>query len=181
MSHAQHKWTGFTPYNTLIINVDKHAFGIKEEPIECSGSTFIPKRETHITVLGSELGSQLNQLFMSNPHTEQQVRQAFESTDWSYTKTGDLRHIVRENTELTGMNMTEESIIMLIEMEGMAEFYAQLKILGVINNDHPVPPPHVTLYTRNCDLGIGIHSDVELSKLSRERIAVFDFDTPKSS
>jgi len=66
-------------------------------------------------------------------------------------------------------------------MEGMAEFYAQLKILGVINNDHPVPPPHVTLYTRNCDLGIGIHSNAELSKLCRERIAVFDLDSPKSS
>ena len=181
MSHAQLKWPGFTAYNTLIIDVDKHEFGIKAEPIEYSGSAFSPKRETHITVLGTELGSHLNQLFMSNPHLEQQVTQAFESTDWSYTKTGDLRHIVRENTELTGMNMTEESIIMLIEIKGMAEFYAQLKILGVINNDHPVPPPHVTLYTRNCDLGIGIHSDVELSKLSRERVAVSDFDTPKSS
>ena len=181
MSHTQLKWPGLTAYNTLIIDVDKHAFGIKEEPIEYSGSTFIPKRETHITVLGSELGSHLDQLFMSNPLIEQQLRQAFESTDWSYTKTGDLRHIVRQNTERTSMNMTEESIIMLIEMEGMAEFYAQLKILGVINNDHPVPPPHVTLYTRNCDLGIGIHSDVELSKLGREQIAVLNLDSPKTS
>ena len=181
MSHAQLKWPGLTAYNTLIINVDKHEFGINAEPIEYSGSAFIPKREAHITVLGSELGSRLHQLIISNSHIEQQVRQAFESTDWSYTKTGNLRHIARENTELAGMNMTEESIIMLVEMEGMAEFYAQLKILGVIDNDHPVPPPHVTLYTRNCDLGIGIHSDVELSKLSREQIAVFDFDSPKSS
>ena len=179
MSHAQLKWPGFTAYNTLIIDVDKHEFGIKAEPIEYSGSTFIPKQEAHITVLGTELGSRLHQLFISNSHIEQQVRQAFESTDWSYTKTGDLRHIARENTELAGMNMTEESIIMLVEMEGMAEFYAQLKTLGVIDNDHPVPPPHVTLYTRNCDPGIGIHSDVELSKLSRERVAVSDFDSPK--
>jgi len=181
MSHAQLKWPGFTAYNTLIINVDMHEFGIKTKPIEYSGSEFIPKREAHITVLGSEAGSHLHQLFMSNSHTEQQVRQAFESTDWSYTKTGDLRHIVRENTESTGMNMPEESIIMLVEMEGMSEFYAQLKTLGVIDNDHPVPPPHVTLYTRNCDLGIGIRSDVELSILGREQIAVFDFDSPKSS
>ena len=178
MSHAQLKWPGFTAYNTLIINLDKHEFGIKTEPIEYSGSTFIPKREAHITVFGSDLGSYLHQLFISNSHIERQVRQAFESTDWSYTKTGDIRHITRENTELAGINMTEESIIMLVDMEGMAAFYAQLKTLGVINNDHPVPPPHVTLYTRNCDLGIGIHSDNELSKLSREQIAVFDFDSP---
>ena len=181
MSHAYLKWPDLTPYNTLIINVDKHEFGIKAESIEYSGSTFIPKRETHITILGSDLGSHLHQLFLSNSHIEQQVRQAFESTDWSYTKTADLRHIVRENTELANMNVTEESIIMLVNMKGMAEFYAQLKTLGVISNDHPVPPPHVTLYTRNCDPGIGIHSDNELSELSREQITVFDFDPPKSS
>jgi hypothetical protein len=180
MSHAQLKWPDFTANHTLIIDVDKHEFGIKAEPIEYSGSAFIPKREAHITVLGTELGSRLQQLFIINPPIERQVRQAFESTDWSYTKTGDLRHIARENTELAGMNITEESIIMLVEMEGMTAFYAQLKSLGVIDNDHPVPPPHVTLYTRNCDPGIGIHSDVELSKLSREQIAVIDLDSPKS-
>ena len=116
MSHAQLKWPGFTAYNTLIIDVDKHEFGIKAEPIEYSGSTFIPKREAHITVLGTELGSRLHQLIISNSHIEHQVRQAFESTDWSYTKTGDLRESAGENTELAGMNVTEESIIMLVEI-----------------------------------------------------------------
>jgi hypothetical protein len=175
MSHTQLKWPGFTTYNTLIISVDKHEFGIKSEPVRYSGKTFIPKPEAHITVFGSALGTQLLQLFMNNPQLEQQVRQAFESTDWSYRKTRDWRHLARKNTALTGTNTTEESIIMLIEMEGMAEFYAKLESLDLINAGHPEPPPHVTLYTRNCDLGIGIHSDNELSKLSREQVAVFDF------
>ena len=166
MSHAQLNWPGLTSRNTLIIRVDKSDFDIKSTPIEYSGRTLIPKQEAHITLLGSDLGTHLQQLFTDNPLVEQQVRQAFESTDWSYTKTHDLRHLVRENSELTGVDKTEESIIMRLEMGGMAEFYTQLKKLGLIHKDHPVPPPHVTLYTRNCDPGIGVHSESELIKLT---------------
>ena len=163
-------WPGFTPYNTLIISVDKHDFGIKPESIEYSDKTFAPKQEAHITVLGSEHGLDLLQQFINNPDLEQRVQQAFESTDWSYTKTRDLRHLVRENTERSGKNTTEETIIMLLEMEGMTAFYTQLKTHGLVNKDHPVPPPHVTLYTRNCDLGIGVYSESELSELTCEYI-----------
>jgi hypothetical protein len=170
MTHAQLNWPGLTSGNTLIIRVDKSDFGIKSTSIEYSGRTFIPKQEAHITVFGSDLGTHLQQLFTENPLVEQQVIQAFESTDWCYTKTDDLRHLVRENSELTGMDKTEESIIMRLEMGGMAEFYTKLKQLDLTHKDHPVPPPHVTLYTRNCDLGIGVHSETELIKLTSEHI-----------
>jgi len=170
MTHAQLNWPGLTSGNTLIIRVDKSDFGIKSTSIEYSGRTFVPKQEAHITVFGPDLGTHLQQLFTDNPLVEQQVIQAFESTDWCYTKTDDLRHLVRENSELTGMDKTEESIIMRLEMGGMAEFYTKLKQLGLTHKDHPVPPPHVTLYTRNCDLGIGLHSESELTKLTCEHI-----------
>lgn len=170
MTHAQLNWPGLTSRNTLIIRVDKSDFGIKSTSIEYSGRTFVPKQEAHITVFGSDLGTHLQQLFTDNPLVEQQVKQAFECTDWCYTKTDDLRHLVRENSELTGMDKTEESIIVRLEMCGMAEFYTRLKQLGLIHKDHPVPPPHVTLYTRNCDLGIGVHSESELNKLTCEYI-----------
>jgi hypothetical protein len=170
MSFAQLNWPGLTSLNTLIIHVDRNDFGIKSTPIEYSGRTFIPKQEAHITVLGSDLGTHLQQLFTNNSLVEQQVKRAFESTDWSYTKTHDLRHLVRKNAELTGMNNTEESIIMRLKMGGMAEFYAKLKKLGLIRKDQPVPPPHVTLYTRNCDAGIGVHSESELTSLTCELI-----------
>jgi hypothetical protein len=170
MTHAQLNWPGLTSRNTLTIRVDKNDFGIKSTSIEYSGRTFVPKQEAHITVFGSDLGTHLQQLFTDNPLVEQQVKQAFENTDWCYTKTDDLRHLVRQNSEHTGMDKTEESIIMRLEMGGMAEFYTKLKQLGLIHKDHPVPPPHVTLYTRNRDLGIGVHSESELNKLTCEYI-----------
>ena len=170
MSRAQLKWPGLTCYNTLIIRIDKSEFGIQSKPIEYSGKAFIPKQEAHITVFGSDLGTHLLQQFTHNPLAEQQVKQAFESTDWRYTKTHDRRHLARENTALTGIDKTEESIIMRVKMDGMAEFYSKLKALGLIHKNQPVPPPHVTLYTRNCDLGIGVHSETELIKLTSEHI-----------
>ena len=166
MSHTHLKWPGLTSCNTLIIRVDRSDFGIKASPVEYSGKTFIPKQEAHITVLGSDTGTHLRQQFTSNPLTEQQATQAFESTDWSYIKTNDLRHLSRTNSDPGGVDKTEESIVMLLEMDGMAEFYAKLKTFCLIDKDHPVPPPHVTLYTRNCDLGIGVHSESELIKLT---------------
>ncbi len=170
MPHVQLNWPGFTSRNTLIIHVDKTSFGIGPTQIQYSGKAFIPKQEAHITVLGSNLGTHLLQQFADNPLAEQQVRQAFESIDWSYTKTHDLRHLVRENTEPGGIDKIEESIIMRLQMGGMEEFYTRLKTLGLINEDQPVPPPHVTLYTRNCDTGIGVHSESELIRLTREHM-----------
>jgi hypothetical protein len=163
-------WPGFTSNNTLIIDVDKSDFGIRSTPIEYSGRLFRPKHEMHITVLGTNPGIHLLQQFSNKPFAEQQVRQAFESTDWSYKKTNDLRLLARGNKEHTGTDKTEESIIMRLEMAGMAEFYTRLKTLGLIDGDQPVPPPHVTLYTRNCDTGIGVHSETELIKLTRAHL-----------
>jgi hypothetical protein len=170
MSRLQLNWPGLSTCNTLIIAVDKGDFGIRSTPIEYTGRTFIPKQEAHITVLGSDLGTHLQQQFNDNPLAEKQVKQVFESTDWSYTKTQDLRHLVRENNELGGIDKVEESIVIRLEMGGMAEFYSKLKTLGLIDEDQPVPPPHVTLYTRNCDQGIGVHSESELTKLTCDRI-----------
>lgn len=170
MHHKRIKWPGFTVNNALIISLDKHAFEIKSNPIKFAGKAFKPKSEAHITVLGSDLGTQLQQQIKENPQIEQRIRTAFENTDWSYSQTRDRRHLVRETTGFSGSDKTEESIIMLIKMEAMAEFYTKLKLLEIIDKDHPVPPPHVTLYTRNCDLGIGVHSERELSILSREQI-----------
>ncbi len=172
MSHGHLKWPGLTSSNTLIIRVDRHNFDIKPGPVNFSGKVFIPKQEAHITVFGSELGTHLLGQFVASPETEHQLCQAFESTDWSYVQTGELRRLARVNTDLADREIIEESIIMLIEMPGMAAFYSKLKTLGLIRPDHPLPPPHVTLYTRNCDLGIGIHSDSELAELSCEHVTL---------
>ena len=153
--------------NTLVISVDRHEFGIGPEPVNYAGKRFLPKQEAHITVLGTTLGSRLSQQFDHDSGIERKVRQAFEDIDWHYEKTSDLRHLVRQQTNDAD---DEESIIMLVRMDGMTVFYQRLMALGLIPADHPVPPAHVTLYTHNCDLGIGVDSDAELTRLTRGTI-----------
>jgi hypothetical protein len=161
------KWPGLGTLNTLVISVDRHEFGIGTEPAQYAGKLFLPKQEAHITVLGSTPGSRLSQQFDHDSASERKVRQAFEGIDWCYEKTSDLRHLVRQETNDGDV---EESIIMLVRMDGMTLFYKRLKALGLMPADQPVPPAHVTLYTHNCDPGIGVHSDAELAELTRGRI-----------
>jgi hypothetical protein len=162
-------WPALTAANTLIINVDKQDFGIQASPLEFAGRIFIPKQETHITVFGSGLGIQLHQRFDQQPSLEHAVAQAFENTDWSYQKTNDLRHLVKTSGKST-CQQAEESIVMLLKVDGMSAFYDKLKSLELIPGDYPVPPPHVTLYTRNSEFGIGVHSEDELTALTKAHL-----------
>ena len=66
-----------------------------------------------------------------------------------------------------GITATAAQQHVAFDMKGMKTFYDELKALGVLARDLPVPPPHVTLYTSNCDTGIGVHSEDELERLTR--------------
>jgi hypothetical protein len=160
------KWPGLSAENTLVINVDKQVFGIKPDPLEYDGKIFLPKQEAHITVFGSEIGTELLRQFVQNPEIEHRVQHAFESTDWTFTTTSELRHLVRTRATANAEDCIEETIIRLVKMQGMNDFYRKLKQLCLIAKDHPVPPPHVTLYTRNIDRGIGVDSEAQLAQLS---------------
>ena len=171
-------WPGFSEKNTLVIPVDKREFPILQSPLLLGGRTFKPKQETHVTVFGSSVGTALLQRIKTNPDIRSHIIKAFENTDWSFTQTSDYRHLVRKDAA----GSAKETIIVLLEMAGMARFYQELKALGLIGADHPLPPPHVTLYTRNCDSGIGIHSDDELAKLTFERLTrILHENTHKST
>ena len=164
------KWPGFSACHTLIIGVDKSSFNIQSGLYEHAGKLFKPKPETHVTVFGSTTGSALQRMIVQKPETEGQLRTAFESTDWSYTISEDVRRLARDVTNSTATATHQQSIIVLLEMQGMAQFYLKLKSLGLLGHDTALPPAHVTLYTHNCDKGIGVHSDSELAELSCERL-----------
>ncbi len=61
---------------------------------------------------------------------------------------------------------------MLLEMPGVAEFYRQLTTSGLFGPETPVPPAHVTLFTHNCPLGIGVPGDKVLKQLTVKTLPV---------
>jgi hypothetical protein len=159
-------WPGFNDRGTVLIEVSPESFCLASGPVVIDGKRYSAKQELHITLIGSKLGSLLLEKIVQEKTDEGQTVEAllkttFENLDWSYEKTGPVVILSRSKK-----GMIQRSIIMLIEMPAIAAFYQQLKSFGIIARDTPVPPAHVTLYTHNCPLGIGVPSHKMLDMLS---------------
>ena len=161
------KWPGFNKKGTVIISLSRESFCIAENAIELYGDTFTPKDELHVTLVGTGLGSIILGKIIQNKTINKLLEKEFEEIDWSYSQTGPV-HILSRKKE----KIVQKSIIMLLEMHGVIEFYDRLKMLGLIGIDTPVSPPHITMYTHNCPLGIGVPDKKTLNSLTRKTLPV---------
>ena len=161
------KWPGFNESGTVTIEIAPESFCLAKNEIDVLGEMFAPKEELHATLIGSELGLIIQDKIQHDQTIDMLLEKTFEEIDWFYKQTGPV-HILSRSAE----DIVEKSVIMLIEMPGVTTFYDQLKALGLIDLDTPVPPPHVTMYTQNCPLGIGVPNDDALNVLSRETLSV---------
>lgn len=151
-------WPGFSEYGTLLISIDPIPFQLVDTPFEIYGNRFIAKNEMHITVLGSAVSHQL-QLKIRQDNTNsvcisETIKTIFETIDWTYELTDELHLLSR-----ISRSKVQQSIVQLVELPGISAFYQRLYSSVIIDEKTPVPPPHITLYTHNCPLGIGISSD----------------------
>jgi hypothetical protein len=164
-------WQRFTEKGTVIIPLSSEGFGISNERVELDGFVFEPKTEVHITIIGTELGQRLQEKVALFPEVEAVIKKAFEETDWSFEKTGPIHLLSRdkEKTDVDGRveTVTEKSIILMLDMPGLRFFYSRLRELDLVEDRHPVPPPHVTMYTHKNPVGMGVPSDESLAKLSQ--------------
>ena len=154
-------WPGLNENDSVIIALKPEDFCLAKNSIEITGDRFMPKKELHVTVIGSKLGLILQQEIKLDQTIKQSLENTFENIDWSFKQTASVHMLSRSKN-----NTVEKSIIMRIEMPGMLEFYDQLKSLGLLEAGTPVPPPHVTLYTHHCPSGIGVPSDEILDILT---------------
>ena len=161
------KWPGFNERDSVIIELAAELFCHAKNTIDVHGELFTAKKEFHVTLIGSKLGLIIQNKIKQNQTINKLFEKTFEEIDWSYKQTGPV-HILSRSEE----DVVEKSVIMLIEMPGVTIFYDQSKALGLIDLETPVPPPHVTMYTLNCPLGIGVPSDNALNTLSRKTISV---------
>lgn len=160
-------WPGFNEKGILLIGLSPESFCMAKETIDVHGESFTPKDELHVTLLGSELGLIIQNKIQQNQTIDKLLEKTFEEIDWSFKQTGPVHILSRSEEEIVEM-----SIILLIEMPGVTIFHDQLKTLGLIDSETPLPLPHVTLYTHNCPLGIGVPNDETLNALSRETLSV---------
>lgn len=164
-------WPGINANGTVLIQLALDSFSLAQGSILAQGEYFTPKDELHVTLIGEKVGSLLQQQITRESETSKIIEKLFEDIDWSFEKTGPV-HILSRLQK----GSRQKSIIMLVEMPGMAIFYQQLIALGLLPDKTPLPPAHVTLYTHNCSLGIGVPSDEALNTLSIETMSVSALD-----
>ena len=163
---------------SVIIPLERDDFFFPSNKIRFDGEWFEPKDELHITVIGKQHGKALIDRIAQSADIEAVIGRAFEAIDWQFNTTGPV-HVLSRLKEETGSEeagtVLEKTIIIRLDMPGMAFFYDGLKDQGLIPNDLPTPPPHVTLYSRNCPGGIGLPDDSVLNELSCETLSVMEF------
>jgi hypothetical protein len=167
----QLQWPGFNAKGDVLIDLKPDSFCLAEMPVLVQGERFTPKQELHVTVIGEKVGLMLQRQIKRDPETNKVLESIFESIDWSFEKTGPVHVLSRLNR-----GVLQKSIIMLINMPGVAAFYQQLKSLSLVSDNTPLPPAHITLYTYNCPLGIGVPNDGVLDSLSIGTMSLSELD-----
>jgi len=164
-------WPGFNDNDTVLIDMSNEPFHLPKASFYINGQRFVRKDELHVTLLGSKLGSVLQDRQATEPGTEEDIKTIFEAIDWSYKQSGPIHQLSQQKGAVR-----QGSIIMLIDMPGMKAFYDELMIRGYIEKDTPLPPAHVTLYTYNNPLGIGVASEDVLEALSVRSLSIDDLE-----
>lgn len=165
------KWPGFNEKGNVIIGLADDTLRLEKNNIDMFGETFSPKEELHVTLIGSSLGLIIRDNIQLQQLSNRLLEKIFEEIDWSFKQTGPV-HLLSRLAE----GGVEESIILLIDMPGVETFYEQLTSLGLIEPNTPVPPAHITLYTRNCPLGIGVPNDDVLNTLSKKVLSLEELE-----
>ena len=135
---------------------------------------FSPKKELHITIIGSELGKQIKEKISSNSALEDLILECISETDWSYELSNDLYLLAKEK-ELT-TNKTEkktihtESIIQMVNVPALESFYK--KMAAITEIEIRPRPAHITLYTLGDPQGIGVDSQIEFNEFNKAKIGV---------
>ena len=161
------KWPGVNESGNVLIQLAPESFCLAKNEIEVLGDAFRPKEELHVTLVGEEIGLIIQDKIKQNQTINKLLEKIFEDIDWSFKQSGPVHILSRKKGKVV-----QKSIIILIEMHGVTEFYYQLRELGLIEIDTPVPLPHITMYTHNCPLGIGVPDKKTLNILSRKTLSV---------
>ena len=150
---ARARWPGWTRQGTLLLPVPPADWAPPAAPVTVDGVALQPKRELHVTLVGTELGRALAGM--------DGVRAAFAAQDWRWSRTG-RRTLLRAPPKAKG-GPDRHAVVEHLDLPAMARFHAALGTL--LGRALPVPPPHVTLYVAGTVRGIGLPDPGTLARL----------------
>ena len=154
-------WPGWGANAAVVVAIDAMDWAPPREPCVVDGQAFAPKHELHVTVIGKALGAQLQAELAGGRIDAAAVRSAFAGQRWRLRRSG-WRIRLRKPADAAGKPQ-RESIIEPVALPAMARLHARLGRL--LRRSLPVPPPHVTLYVRGDEEGIGVPDAATLARL----------------
>ena len=154
------------PRHTLVLPIATTCWSPPRQAARVDGLAFAPKPELHITLVGNELGRELQATF-APAFLDDALATALQAQDWRFERSGELRLLRKPGTGNDAP--VAASIIELIALPAMAPFQQALgRLLG---RQLPVPPPHVTLYTAGQAGGIGVPTATKLRAYTVRRLS----------
>lgn len=153
---------------TLLLNIKKEDIDWKKYQSVSKG--FEQKSECHITLIGNYGGRKIKNAINTfdlyyQYNAVEKIKALAYGTNWSYSFL-NLAHKISKDYSDTDKR---ESIIQIVEVPSLFQFYKDLNEMFNIRLEHPVE--HVTLFTRGTDpekskMGIGINSEAEFFALN---------------
>lgn len=147
--------TGF-----VVVQISKAEYGYHEAPVRYQGHVFQPKSELHITVVSADAAEDVRSFIERRPDDAVQIQEMVDETRWVFRELEAFYHVV----ESPGV----ETIIQMVEVPHMAEFFSRLS--GLMGKGFVLPPTHITLYTLGTEKGIGLPTPTVFDQLAQSPI-----------
>ena len=163
----EEKCTLLLPVSLLRLDLsDIHELALKQE--------FEIKEEFHITVIGFSTGEKIKESIQNNTLASvAQIKKLIEATNWECKLKEVFFHIIKSYEYTNGEKETRESFVQLADVTYVETFFSELQ--KIIGTSLPVPPPHITLYTKGNNkekskMGIGINDKEEWGRLNPQPV-----------
>lgn len=149
-----------TPYHShnagYVSLLVENLHGLPEQ-IEVDGKTMSKKSEFHVSLMALKHFAP-----MLNPNDVVAAEEQLVRDFLDFQKTTDLSQFQPSNTFRLAKREARETVVMMVEVPHIEELFDFLRKKHGI--DFPIQPTHITLYTLQPEVGIGILSQEELDK-----------------
>lgn len=156
---------------TFLLRIDPELVNVDSVQDVADKKGLSEKDEFHITIIGSKTAEQiLESSEFSHEETVSFIEKPSKQFQWSFEFVSEYYFISKKYEEY---NEARESIIQLIDLSELKDFYVELN--EYFGTSFDTPFPHLTLFTsstkpENNLRGIGIYSEQQFRELNLEKV-----------
>ena len=130
------------------------------------------KDEFHVTGIGYPNGKKIRSI-LAGQEKMAEIKALINSMNWQDFKLRDEFFRIAKSYANGNNYEVRESIIQMVDMPALKEFYEKLN--GLLGTTFSLPPAHVTLFTKGTDpktskVGVGLYSESDFERYNQGKI-----------